>query len=104
MAGRWSYVTHPEVRGDVDHQYFQRTSHDRTKACIIIKHKVPGEVTIVPRGLLPGHKYVVGFDSHRSTVIRTGEDLMTKGIRLQSPPPGELDLSRLAQSPAKRGR
>ena len=90
VAGRWSYVTHPEVRGDVEHQYFQRTSHDRTKACIIIKHKAPGEVTIFPRGLLPGHKYVVGFDSHRSTAIRTGDDLMTKGIRLRSPPPGEL--------------
>ena len=90
VAGRWSYVTHPEVRGDVEHQYFQRTSHDRTKACIIIKHKAPGEVTIFPRGLLPEHKYIVGFDSHRSTVTRTGNDLMTKGIRLRSPPPGEL--------------
>ena len=90
VAGRWSYVTHPEVRGDVEHQYFQRTSHDRTKACIIIKHKVPADVTIFPRGLLPEHAYVVGLDSRRSTVTRTGDDLMTQGIRLQSPPPGEL--------------
>jgi hypothetical protein len=90
VAGRWSYVAHPEVRGAVEHQYFQRLSHDRTKSCVIIKHRVPGKVTVFPRGLLPGHHYVVGFDSHRNTVNRAGDDLMTKGIELASPPPGEL--------------
>ncbi len=90
VAGRWSYVAHPVVQGDVEHAYFQRTSHDRTKACIIIKQRPAGAVTVFPRGLLPGHRYVVGFDSHRSTTTRTGEDLMASGIRLQTPAPGEL--------------
>ena len=90
VAGRWSYVFHPVVQGDEEHAYFQRTSHDRTKACIIIKHRAPDGVTIFPRGLLPDHEYVVGFDSHRSTVTRTGDDLMSQGIQLSSPVAGEL--------------
>ena len=42
VAGRWSYVAHPVVQGNVEHAYFQRTSHDRTKACIIIKQRPAG--------------------------------------------------------------
>jgi hypothetical protein len=90
VAGRWSYVFHPRVEGDVEDAYFQRTSHDRTKACIILKHRAPGAVTIYPRGLLAEHAYVVGFDSTQTTTTRSGADLMTNGIPLQSTGNGEL--------------
>ncbi len=90
VAGRWSYVFHPMVQGDEEHAYFQRTSRDRTQACIIIKHQAPDGVTVFPRGLLPDHEYVVGFDSHNGTVIRRGHDLMAQGIQLSSPVAGEL--------------
>ena len=90
VAGRWSYVFHPIIKGDLDFLYFQRTSHDRTKACIILKHRSQGEVTILPRGLLPQHQYVVGFDSTPKTTIRTGADLMANGILIKNQMPGEL--------------
>jgi hypothetical protein len=90
VAGRWSYMFHPGVIGGTDFYYAQRTSRDRTKACIIFKHKAPGPVTIFPRGLLPGHEYVVGFDSVQATVVRDGADLMASGIEIAEQTPGEL--------------
>jgi len=90
VAGRWVYMFHPEVAGDTPHYYAQRTSHDRTKACIVLKHKAAGDVTVFPRGLLPEHSYVVGFDSTQVTTARTGADLMTNGIAIHSQAPGEL--------------
>ena len=90
VAGRWSYVFHPKVEGDTEFYYFQRTSHDRTRACVILKHRAPGRVVIFPRGLLPAHDYVVGFDSTRETTTRTGADLMAQGIVIQDQKPGEL--------------
>lgn len=90
VAGRWSYAFHPRIEGDKEHYYFQRTSRDRTKACIILRHKAPGEVTIHPIELLPDHSYVVGFDSTQETTVRTGADLMTKGVVIRDQVPGEL--------------
>ncbi|MHB9035741.1 MAG: malectin domain-containing carbohydrate-binding protein [Armatimonadota bacterium] len=90
VAGRRSYVAHPVIKGDVDYYYLQRISQDRKRACIIFKHKAPGEVTIYPRELLVKHKYVVGFDSTKSVSVRTGADLMTNGITITNQPPGEL--------------
>lgn len=90
VAGRWSYMFHPGITGDAEFYYAQRTSHDRTKACIILKHRAPGPVTIFPRGLRPEHRYVVGFDSSQATTVRDGADLMTNGIVLARPAPGEL--------------
>jgi len=90
VAGRWSYVFHPVIKGDKDLFYCQRTSHDRTKACIILKHRSESEVTILPRGLLPEHKYVLGFDSTLETTLRTGADLMANGILIKNQAPGEL--------------
>jgi len=90
VAGRWSYVFHPVITGDAEFYYAQRTSYDRRRACIILKHKAPGEVVIRPRGLLPEHHYVVGFDSTQVTTIRTGADLMANGIVIAHQAPGEL--------------
>lgn len=90
VAGRWSYVFHPVVTGDDPTFYFQRSNHERTKACIIFKHQAKGGVTIRPAGLLPEHDYVVGFDSTRATSTRTGTDLMTNGITIKKQAPGEI--------------
>jgi len=90
VAGRWSYMLHPAVQGDAEHFYSQRLSHDRKRAMIILKHRAPGTVTIFPTGLLPGHSYVVGYESHRETTSRTGADLMAQGIILADQPPVEL--------------
>lgn len=90
VAGRWSYMLHPTVSGDAEQFYSQRLSHDRMRAMIILKHKALAKATIYPRGLLPEHSYVVGYETHRSTVRRTGADLMANGIILANQAPGEL--------------
>ncbi len=90
VVGRWSYTFHPKVTGDEEWYYAQRTSHDRTKALIVLKHQPQGEVTLFPRGLLEKHKYVVGRDSTQETILRTGADLMEQGITLKASPAGEL--------------
>ena len=104
VAGRWSYVFHPVVQGDDEHAYFQRTSHDRTKACIIIKHRCPDGVTVFPRGLLPDHEYVVGFDSHPSTITARVTTLCHMESRSRSPAAGELIYLGLPHRPGKRFR
>ncbi|MFA6567988.1 MAG: malectin domain-containing carbohydrate-binding protein, partial [Victivallales bacterium] len=90
VAGRWSYVFHPLVDGDREHYYFQRSNHERTKSLIILKHRAERDVVIYPRGLIPEHEYTVGFDSETGTVIRSGSDLMEKGIQIINQNPGEL--------------
>lgn len=90
VAGRWSYSFHPAVEGDEEFYYAQRTAYDRTRACIILKHLPPGPVTIYPRGLLPGHRYLVEFDKRQESDERTGAALMADGIALPNPQPGEL--------------
>jgi hypothetical protein len=90
VAGRWSYVFHPVVKGDSEHFYFQRSNHDRTKSIIILKHRAEGAVVVYPRGLILEHKYIVGFDSEAGTVTRSGTDLMEKGIHIRKQKPGEL--------------
>ncbi len=90
VAGRWSYMFHPKVTGDREHYYPQRTSHDRTKAMIILKHLSSGDVTIYPKELLPEHSYVVGYESHQGTDTRTGADLMANGISIRNQAVGEM--------------
>ena len=99
LAGRWSYVFHPTVQGDQEYYYFQRTSHDRRKACIILTHRAENPVLVCPRGLLPEAKYVVGFDSTQATTERTGADLMTHGIKIKDQKPGELIYLNLPNRP-----
>ena len=99
LAGRWSYVFHPIVRGDQEYYYFQRTSHDRRKACIILTHRAENPVVVRPQGLLPEAKYVVGFDSTQATTERTGADLLTNGITIKDQKPGELIYLNLPNRP-----
>ena len=90
VAGRWTYLLHPRVTGDAEIYYAQRTSFDRKRACIILKHRAAGPVTVYPVGLLPEHEYVVGFDSIMAQSQRTGADLMQNGIKIARQAPGEL--------------
>ena len=90
VAGRWSYMFHPAVQGDQEYYYAQRTSYDRERACIILKHQAKGPVTIYPRGLEADYSYQVGFASAKERTQRTGGELMTKGITLTNSLPGEL--------------
>jgi malectin (di-glucose binding ER protein) len=99
LAGRWSYAFHPAVQGDPEYYYFQRTSHDRRKACIILTHRAENPVTVCPRGLLPEATYVVGFDSTQETSERTGADLMASGIAIKDQKPGELIYLNLPHRP-----
>ncbi len=90
VVGRWSYMLHPVVKGDAPHLFDQRTSQDRTKACIIIKHKPVDGSVIYPQGLLAAHQYIAGSDMEKGTTLRSGADLMTKGISLSSSYPSRL--------------
>lgn len=80
VVGRWSYMTHPAVKGDKEVYYDQRISRDGKKACLIRKHKAETDVTVFPRGLLPKHDYTVGFQYAKSLCTRTGADLMANGV------------------------
>ncbi|MBM3241976.1 hypothetical protein FJZ31_37370 [Candidatus Poribacteria bacterium] len=99
VAGRWSYITHPPIKGDTEHYYCQRVNYDRTKSLIIFKHRASGEVTIYPRGLLPEHRYLVEFDSTKVTMTRTGADLLANGIVIENQQPGELIYLNLPHRP-----
>jgi hypothetical protein len=99
LAGRWSYAFHPTVQGDQESYYFQRTSHDRRKACIILTHRAENPVVVCPHGLLPECKYVVGFDSTQATTERMGADLMANGITIEDQKPGELIYLNLPHRP-----
>ena len=90
VAGRWSYMMHPLVKGDKDFYYDQRNNYDGTKSCIILKHRFEGEVSVYPRGLKPDHAYEVGFEVAKECSTRSGADLMTNGITLTNPASGEL--------------
>jgi hypothetical protein len=90
VAGRWSYSFHPRIEGDAEYFYSQRTSYDRKRVCIVLKHRAPGEVTLYPTGLLDKHDYVVGFDSTQAVSTRTGADLMAEGITIKDQPAGEV--------------
>jgi len=99
VAGRWSYITHPAIKGDTEHYYLQRVSYDRKRSMIVLKHKAPGEVTIYPRGLLAEHAYQVEFDSGRPGATRNGADLITNGIAIKDQAPGELIYLNLPDRP-----
>ncbi len=99
VAGRWSRVAHPKVEGDDPRHYFQRLSRDGVRSIIIPKHRAPGRVVVFPRGLIPDREYVVDFEVRRSTVVRTGADLMERGIAIEEQAPGELIYLNLPDFP-----
>lgn len=90
VAGRWSHVFHPEVRGDDPVYYFERLNRDGSKGVVILKRFVKGSVEMYPKGLQPAVTYDVRFEMSKSVERRTGADLMKNGIRLVDPAPGEL--------------
>jgi hypothetical protein len=90
VAGRWSYVFHPEVFGDREYYYMQRTSHDFKRCCIILRHSPQKPITIYPKNLLPDEPYHIGFQNNHLTTFRTGRDLMENGLRMENVQDGEL--------------
>lgn len=107
LAGRWSYQHHPAVEGDAEWNYVQRTSHDRRRACLILKQQPRSLQAVVrPTGLLDDHLYEIGYLSRpdatpfmtdwsqepKSLAPRSGRDLMQNGIvfSTQSTWPGEI--------------
>jgi hypothetical protein len=128
VAGRWSLVAHPLVKGDAEGYYFQRISFDRKRALIVLKHDVKGRITIFPRGLLPEHDYLVEggrqkpsttrvssvgpfcgqdvtrqevlVDSNEPGVTRSGRDLMLGGITIENQPAGTYIYLNLPDRPA----
>ncbi len=99
VAGRWSYVFHPRVEDAEEYYFFQRTSHDRRKACVILKCRRPGVIRIYPRGLLPGEPYAVSFAITLGVKERCGADLMENGIVLRDFPARELIFLNLPNRP-----
>ncbi len=107
LAGRWSHQHHPAVEGDAEWGYVQRTSHDRRRACLILKQQPRSWQAVVrPTGLLDDHLYEIGYLSRpdatpvmanwdeepKSLAPRSGRDLMQNGIvfGMQSTWPGEI--------------
>lgn len=90
VAGRWSLVYHPIVKGDDPVYYFERLSQDEKRGVIILKHFPTGEIKVFPKGLKRQESYDVRFAVSRSVSMVTGADLMEKGITLLDPEPGEL--------------
>lgn len=90
VAGRWTYMLHPKVEGDLEIYYAQRISYDRKKSLIILKHRALNKITVYPKGLIPDHEYILGFDSTQQTTKRTGSDLMENGVTIEKQAPGEL--------------
>ncbi|MCQ2400252.1 MAG: hypothetical protein MJ072_07075, partial [Clostridia bacterium] len=102
LAGRWSYMFHPTVYGDKEIYYLQRTSHDRMRACIIIR-RCPSDkrVIIFPKGLKEKEKYTVGFQVSDETFVKTGKELKEDGIVLNNLSPKELIYLNISSRPGK---
>jgi hypothetical protein len=113
VVGRWVKVYHPRVEGDSPEWYLERLSGDNRRGVIIPSHSranrvksaarqddfaagdlskpaPDGPVTIFPKGLLPAETYNISYQESRATADRAGADLMSHGIRLENPAPGEL--------------
>lgn len=99
VVGRWVRIYHPLLTGDDPTMYLQRLSWDHQRGIIITKHKIPGAVTVKPKGLLPEAQYEVGFHVDKHTFTRHGRELMEQGITLSDPAPGELIYLNLPDHP-----
>ncbi|HBP37207.1 MAG TPA: hypothetical protein DD640_00375 [Clostridiales bacterium] len=99
VAGRWSYLYHPEVHGDQPFRYMQRTSRDHRHAVIIPTHRPAKFVSIFPRGLIDACNYEVALQNEGLQGSRTGADLMQNGIHLASAGFGELIYLNLPDYP-----
>jgi hypothetical protein len=90
VAGRWSHVFHPEVKGDDPVYYFERLSRDGRKGVIILKHFAQGSIELHPKGLHPEETYDLRFEVSKRVERLTGAALMRNGISMMDPAPGEL--------------
>jgi hypothetical protein len=102
VVGRWVRVHRPTVTGDDPTMYFERLSGDHRRGVIIPKRPAPSPVTIRPKGLLPAENYIVGFHETAGRQVRTGADLMEKGIVLATMAPGELIYLNLPLHPGSK--
>jgi hypothetical protein len=102
VVGRWVRVYRPIISGDDPTMYFQRLSGDRRRGVIIVKRPPTGAVTVRPKGLLPGEKYVVSFHESNAAQQRSGADLMERGIPFNQMNPGELIYLNLPFHPGSK--
>jgi hypothetical protein len=102
VVGRWVRVFRPLVAGDDPTMYFQRLSRDGRRGIVIPKRPAPGPVTIRPKGLQPGDRYVVSFQESPRRDERRGADLMAQGITVEKMPPGELVYLNLPLHPGSK--
>lgn len=89
VVGRWVHVYRPTVEGDDPTMWFERLSGDARRGIIVPKHAPAGAVTVKPKGLLAGERYVVSYQESDASEERTGADLMERGIAVLKMPPGE---------------
>lgn len=99
VAGRWGRVYHPVITGNDETMYLQRLSWDRRRGVIITKHRLPEQVTVRPKGLLPELDYEVTFQDSTERFTRRGDALMARGIALTDAAPGELVYLNLSDHP-----
>ncbi|HPO11934.1 MAG TPA: malectin domain-containing carbohydrate-binding protein [Candidatus Hydrogenedentes bacterium] len=99
VAGRWSYMMHPVVKGDTDYFYDQRINYQHDKSCIIGKHPAPEGTVLYPQGLLPERRYNVALFSQKESSERSGADLMENGIALSNHSSAELIFLGLPNRP-----
>lgn len=90
VAGRGSYMYHPETIGDKKVYYMQRVSEDRKRSCIIMRHCPENNVTIFIRGLLPDEIYPISFQISTERFEKYGLELMTNGIEVKNSAAGEI--------------
>ncbi|MCX5757752.1 MAG: hypothetical protein NTU83_04460, partial [Candidatus Hydrogenedentes bacterium] len=102
VVGRWVRVYRPVIEGDDPTMYLQRLSRNNERGIIIPKRPAPGPLTIKPKGLIAEGKYLVSFHESDASETRTGADLMTGGIRIESMPAGELIYLNLPLHPGSK--
>jgi len=99
VVGRWVRVYRPLVTGDEPAMYFERLSADGKRGILIPRRLTRDPVTIKPKGLNAGEKYVVSYQESQASETRTGSDLMEQGIRIDRMEPGELIYLNLPYHP-----
>ncbi|MBP5717417.1 MAG: hypothetical protein J6X53_00350, partial [Abditibacteriota bacterium] len=91
VAGRWSFMPHPVVKGDEkDYNYGQRMNYDGTKGLIVLKDTPKANVTVYPRGLVGNKTYLVQCEKQNYTQTRVGKDLMMNGVDVAANTVGEI--------------
>jgi hypothetical protein len=90
VVGRWVKLYRPLVDGDDPTMFMQRMSRDNRRGIVLIKHTVPGAITIRLKGLRPDEHYHVSSLESGLRLACDGATLMKKGLHLEKVEPGEL--------------